>query len=300
MEYYGNNDWRDYIRRQNELKHFGIPKRSGRYPWGSGEDPYHHGADAPGVARKKRLHNFTNQDKYRVKRAFKREGVIGGLYEMSTIKREAKEQPEYKADAEKKIKFYADYLNKYLWNNEKALKKATRLAAELEAREIADTEGRNYNKVLEKTLKEFQNTSDDRVRGKIESAYDEMDSYARNTGFEAFRALNRYESTQDTLSKMDSVAEWHKDLKKQIYESRSGNKLSDGATDESKRFNQDLSNRLSEAKNNDRYDLGFLEAIQNKGLMDDDKESERLKAYKEYLEDPEDFWKNKRHKYPDE
>lgn len=30
------------------LKHYGTPKHSGRYPWGSGENPYHHGADSPG------------------------------------------------------------------------------------------------------------------------------------------------------------------------------------------------------------------------------------------------------------
>ena len=27
------------------LKHYGIPRRSGRYPWGSGDDPYQHGRD---------------------------------------------------------------------------------------------------------------------------------------------------------------------------------------------------------------------------------------------------------------
>ena len=32
----------------DSLEHYGIPRRSGRYPWGSGEDPYHHGADGPG------------------------------------------------------------------------------------------------------------------------------------------------------------------------------------------------------------------------------------------------------------
>lgn len=29
----------------NELAHIGMPRRSGRYPWGSGEDPYQHGRD---------------------------------------------------------------------------------------------------------------------------------------------------------------------------------------------------------------------------------------------------------------
>lgn len=36
------------------LEHYGIPRKSGRYPWGSGENPYHHGASAPGggIAKK--------------------------------------------------------------------------------------------------------------------------------------------------------------------------------------------------------------------------------------------------------
>lgn len=29
----------------DELAHIGVPRRSGRYPWGSGEDPYQHGRD---------------------------------------------------------------------------------------------------------------------------------------------------------------------------------------------------------------------------------------------------------------
>ena len=27
------------------LAHYGMPKRSGRYPWGSGENPYQHSGD---------------------------------------------------------------------------------------------------------------------------------------------------------------------------------------------------------------------------------------------------------------
>lgn len=54
MEYYSNNDWRDYIRSRNELMHYGTPKHSGRYPWGSGEEPYHHGADSPRKRYKER------------------------------------------------------------------------------------------------------------------------------------------------------------------------------------------------------------------------------------------------------
>ena len=39
MSYYGcGSD-------ENALEHYGMPRRSGRYPWGSGEDPYQHGRD---------------------------------------------------------------------------------------------------------------------------------------------------------------------------------------------------------------------------------------------------------------
>ena len=39
MSYYGISD------DENMLEHYGMPRRSGRYPWGSGEDPYQHGRD---------------------------------------------------------------------------------------------------------------------------------------------------------------------------------------------------------------------------------------------------------------
>lgn len=32
---------------EEDLAHYGVAKRSGRYPWGSGENPYHHGASSP-------------------------------------------------------------------------------------------------------------------------------------------------------------------------------------------------------------------------------------------------------------
>ena len=32
---------------EEDLAHYGKPKRSGRYPWGSGENPYHHGRSNP-------------------------------------------------------------------------------------------------------------------------------------------------------------------------------------------------------------------------------------------------------------
>ena len=33
------------IDEDNELMHYGMPRRSGRYPWGSGKEPYQHSGD---------------------------------------------------------------------------------------------------------------------------------------------------------------------------------------------------------------------------------------------------------------
>ena len=44
------------------LMHYGMPRRSGRYPWGSGDDPYQHGRDFLGRVDELRKSNFTFTD----------------------------------------------------------------------------------------------------------------------------------------------------------------------------------------------------------------------------------------------
>lgn len=44
------------------LMHYGMPRRSGRYPWGSGEDPYQHGRDFLGRVEELRKQNLTYYD----------------------------------------------------------------------------------------------------------------------------------------------------------------------------------------------------------------------------------------------
>ena len=44
------------------LMHYGMPRRSGRYPYGSGEDPYQHGRDFLGRVDELRKKNFTYTD----------------------------------------------------------------------------------------------------------------------------------------------------------------------------------------------------------------------------------------------
>lgn len=47
---------------EDDLMHYGIPRRSGRYPWGSGEDPYQHGRDFLGRVDEMRKNNFIYTD----------------------------------------------------------------------------------------------------------------------------------------------------------------------------------------------------------------------------------------------
>ena len=44
------------------LAHYGIPRRSGRYPWGSGEEPYQHSIDFLGRVEEMRKSGFTYTD----------------------------------------------------------------------------------------------------------------------------------------------------------------------------------------------------------------------------------------------
>jgi DNA-binding CsgD family transcriptional regulator len=45
-----------------ELMHIGMPRRSGRYPWGSGDNPYQHSIDFIGRVEEMRKNNFTYTD----------------------------------------------------------------------------------------------------------------------------------------------------------------------------------------------------------------------------------------------
>lgn len=47
---------------ENVLEHYGMPRRSGRYPWGSGEEPYQHGSDFLSRVNKMRKEDFVYVD----------------------------------------------------------------------------------------------------------------------------------------------------------------------------------------------------------------------------------------------
>ena len=46
----------------NSIAHYGMPRRSGRYPWGSGDDPYQHSKDFLGRIDEMRKSGFTYTD----------------------------------------------------------------------------------------------------------------------------------------------------------------------------------------------------------------------------------------------
>ncbi len=47
---------------EDALMHYGMPRRSGRYPWGSGENGYQHGRDFLGRVEEMRKSGFTYTD----------------------------------------------------------------------------------------------------------------------------------------------------------------------------------------------------------------------------------------------
>lgn len=60
LSYYGISD---ILLNTDELMHYGMPRRSGRYPYGSGENPFQHSNDFLGRIKEFKDSNFTYTDK---------------------------------------------------------------------------------------------------------------------------------------------------------------------------------------------------------------------------------------------
>jgi hypothetical protein len=68
-----------------ELQHYGMPRRSGRYPWGSGDDPYQHTRDFLSRVEDMKKNGFTYTDENGVtwtgdKAIYKSMGLTSGQY----------------------------------------------------------------------------------------------------------------------------------------------------------------------------------------------------------------------------
>lgn len=67
-------------------------------------------------------------------------------------------------------------------------------------------------------------------------------------------------------------------------------------TDEEKDLKEHYWNN---AKDNDRWDINFLEAVQNSAILERNDKKSLLTEYAKYMADPSDYWKNGRHQLED-
>ena len=102
----------------SELYHYGVPRRSGRYKWGSGKNPFHHGADAAFrkakadyKANKKAINKEHRKSLRNVKDYRKVDSMVKNYKDAKRTNKEAyaqakkayKQTAEYKAARRKKI-----------------------------------------------------------------------------------------------------------------------------------------------------------------------------------------------------
>ena len=53
------------------------------------------------------------------------------------------------------------------------------------------------------------------------------------------------------------------------------------------------------ARDNDQWDINFLEAVQNSAILERNDKKSLLTEYAKYMADPSDYWKNGRHQLED-
>lgn len=155
----------------NELYHYGLPRRSGRYKWGSGDRPF------------QRTGGIKTGPKKKSNRQYKKEQ-----------KAAAKEQQRRLEEAEQKRKHDAD--------KERVLKSGT-------ATEVMKYQGELTNKQLQEvaTRLEWENKIANYSKKEIESAMNKMDDVMKNvkkvndwakTGFDTWNLLvSVYNSTTE-------------------------------------------------------------------------------------------------------
>lgn len=131
--------------KMNELYHYGIPRRSGRYPWGSGDRPFQSSGGSAGPKKK---------SNWKLKR------------EQRAAAKEYKRQLEA---AEAKRKHDAD--------KERVLRSGT-------ATEVMRYQGELTNKELQEvaTRLDWESKIHSYSRKEIETAMDKMDSVMKNVG----------------------------------------------------------------------------------------------------------------------
>ena len=119
------------------LMHYGMPKRSGRYPWGSGEDPYQHGRDFLGRVEELKKQGWTETAE-NIKKEF---GLTTNQYriEKSIAKSERRALEVDRAKALKKDGLTPTQIGKEMGINESSVRSLLDERSEGRMREAKNT-----------------------------------------------------------------------------------------------------------------------------------------------------------------
>lgn len=93
-----------------ELYHYGVPRRSGRYKWGSGKDPYHHGSD-------RKIAKYNRKIERKEKGISKRDAKIQKIntkLNRPLNARALRKQAKFEMKAGKRAKAHNKYERKYV------------------------------------------------------------------------------------------------------------------------------------------------------------------------------------------
>lgn len=101
----------------------------------------------------------------------------------------------------------------------------------------------------------------------------------------------------DSYYQLDNRADMSKEQKDAVYKKKMDDALTkmlnNAKTDEEKSRKM---KSLNTALNERRWNLDFLEAIQNSGILHDGNTRAMLIEYAKFLNDPDDYWQNERNK----
>lgn len=94
---------------EDYLMHYGVPRKSGRYKWGSGEDPYHHGASAP-----RRLTKKIERKERRIEKRTNKINKINDKLNRPLSARALRKEAKFKRKAGKRARAHNRYERKYI------------------------------------------------------------------------------------------------------------------------------------------------------------------------------------------
>ncbi len=149
-------------------------------------------------------------------------------------------------------------------------------------------------------IRRFQN-KDGSLTNAGKQRYSSDDSNAENTlsdrSKQIEQAVHNSRMKNDSYYQLDKRQDMTKEQKDAVYKKQMNNALTkmlnNAKTDEEKtRKVTSLNTALKE----DRWNLDFLEAIQNSGIMHDGNTRAMLIEYANFLDDPDDYWQNGRNK----